>query len=157
MKLPNHLLPGLLSLKGVVLPSLSRNFCTALRKPSFDKPKPRLASSISQSAKWFSSALVRTGEGPFRRQSSHSHLACHAELISLVPTFVRLFEYSFHLLSHLSSRLEIFRTVATPFYSHNREICMRILGSTIIASGYSRFTKCSHAKQTKYFASTSAW
>jgi len=34
---------------------------------------------------------------------------------------------------------------------------MRILGSTIIASGYSRFTKCSHAKQTKYFASTSAW
>lgn len=84
MKLPNHLFPGLLSFKGVVPPSLSRNFFTALRKPSFDKPKPRFASSISHSANWFSSALVRTGEGPFRRSkfTLPFSLSCRVDLFS---------------------------------------------------------------------------
>ena len=141
MKLPNHLFPGLLSLKGVVLPSLSRNFFTATNHG--------LPAQSANLRIGFLQLWLELEKAPSGGQSSHSHLACHAELISLVPTFVRLFEYSFHLLSHLSSRLEIFRTVATPFYSHHREICMRILGSTIIASGYSRFTICSHAKQTK--------
>ena len=48
MKLRNHLFPGLLSLNGAVLPSLSRNFPTALSKASLDKPKPRFANSICQ-------------------------------------------------------------------------------------------------------------
>ena len=38
---------------GIILTSLSRNFFTDLRKASVDMPKPRFASSITQSAKEF--------------------------------------------------------------------------------------------------------
>ena len=40
-------------LRGIILTSLSRNFFTDLGKASVDMPKPRFASSISQSAKHF--------------------------------------------------------------------------------------------------------
>ena len=39
-------------LNGIVLASLSRNFFTDLRNASVEKPNPRFASSISQSANW---------------------------------------------------------------------------------------------------------
>ena len=41
-KEPNHLFPGLLSLKGVVFLSLSRNVLTVLSKDSLDTPKPQV-------------------------------------------------------------------------------------------------------------------
>ena len=40
-------------LDGIIRTSLSRNFFTDLRKVSLDMPKPRFASSISQSANDF--------------------------------------------------------------------------------------------------------
>ena len=42
---------------GIILTSLSRNFFTDLRKASVDMPKPRFASSISQSANDFFSSF----------------------------------------------------------------------------------------------------
>ena len=42
---------------GIILTSLSRNFFTDLRKASVDMPKPRFASSISQSADDFLSSF----------------------------------------------------------------------------------------------------
>ena len=139
MKLPNHLYPGLLSLKGVVLPSLSRNFFTALRKPSLDKPKPQFASSISQSANWFSSALVRTEEGPFR----WSKFTLPFSLSCRVYFFSSHFCAAFQVTSFIA-----FRNFFEPLQRHSTVTTERF-GSTIITSGYSRFMECSHAKQTK--------
>ena len=52
---------------GIILTSLSRNFFTDLRKASVDMPKPRFASSISQSANDFISSFFikekKLGEG----------------------------------------------------------------------------------------------
>ena len=55
-------------LNGIVHTSLSRNSFTDLRNTSMDKPKPRFASSISQSAnRFFPSFLLfkkRLAKGP---------------------------------------------------------------------------------------------
>ena len=52
MKLRNHF-PGLLSLNGIVLTSLSRNVFTDLKNASVDKPKRWFSRSMSQSANQF--------------------------------------------------------------------------------------------------------
>ena len=87
----NHLLPALLFLKGVGLPSLSRNFLTAWNKESLDTPKLRFANSISQSANWFSSWLVRTDSGPQRLPISIRPFSRSWRVDFLIPHFSAAF------------------------------------------------------------------
>ena len=62
-----------MTLKGIILTSLSRNFFTDLRKASVDMPKPWSACSISQSATIFFFIFYlkkkKLGEGTSIRQS----------------------------------------------------------------------------------------
>ena len=74
-------------LNGIILTSLSRNFFTDLRKASVDMPKPRFASSISQSANDFFSLFFilkkSLGKGPqCVGQRSLSYLVWPSVLIS---------------------------------------------------------------------------
>ena len=66
-------------LNGIILTSLSRNFFTDLRKAYVNMPKPRFASSISQSANdFFFPFFIKKkslGKGPqFHGQRSLSYL-----------------------------------------------------------------------------------
>ena len=77
---------------GVILTSLSRDFFTDLRKASVDMPKPRFASSISQSANYFLSSFFifkkKLGEGTSIRRSKVTllfSLTCSVDFFMLSP------------------------------------------------------------------------
>ena len=79
-------------LNGIILTSLSMNFFTDLRKTSAAMPKPRFASSISQSANdFFSSFFIfkkSLGKGPQcdgQRSLSYLVLTCSVDFFMLSP------------------------------------------------------------------------
>ena len=73
----HHFHPGLFSLKGVSLLSLSKNLSAESNNLATVRPKPRLALSISQVASPSSSTFVMKGSGPhLTRFVCALHLSC---------------------------------------------------------------------------------
>ena len=115
---------------GIILTSLSRNFFTDLRKASVDMPKPRFASSISQSANdFFSSFFIlkkSLGKGPQcdgQRSLSYLVLTCSVDFFMLSPyrpynkpAFLALIPPSF---TSLNPFVTFFRPLQPHSSSHN--------------------------------------
>ena len=143
---------------GIILTSLSRNFFTDLRKASVDMPKPRFASSISQSAKdCFSSFLFKKklGEGTSIRRSKATllfSLTCSVDFFMLSPhnkpAFLALIPPSFRFLNPL---VTFFRPLQPHSSSHNRG---KYENSGFHADAYGLYRKCSHAKQAEHTKSS---